>query len=73
MVNLQLDYKQVKELVDQLGKDEMDRLTEYLEKRKMKGRLQSIREMLKDIPLTMEEMNEEVKSVREELSREGCH
>jgi hypothetical protein len=71
MANTQLNYSQIRSLVEQLGKDDIDRLTEYLEKRKLSGRLLAVREKLMNVPLSMEEITVEVDAVREDMNREG--
>lgn len=69
-VKLQLDFNQVKDLVEQLSFEEKEKLARYLDDKTLLLKLRRIQESKKDIPLTLEEITEEVELVREEMFRE---
>ena len=63
-VSLELDFKQVKKLVDQLNEQEKERLAEYLDDETLFKQWRKVKEELQDIPLTLEDITKEVKAVR---------
>ena len=65
-VTIKLDYTQVKELVDQLNKEDTMKLAEYLDEKTVKERFSTFLERKKDIPISFEEITEEVEAVRKE-------
>jgi hypothetical protein len=68
-VSLNLDYEQLKTLVDQLSRGEKEQLAEYLDEQTLYQRFRKVRDSLRDIPVTIEEITEEVEAVREEMHR----
>ncbi len=73
-VQLDLEYAQVKKLVEQLGPDDQKRLTVYLEKRTLKEEIKAFRRKARSVVLTDEEIREEVEAVRRErYEREHSH
>ena len=68
-VTLNLGFEQVQAIVDQLGPDEQKRLTEYpeyLEKKTSRDDIRAFRAVHRDSPLSLEEIQAEVKAVRRE-------
>ena len=65
-VTLNLGYAQIQAIVEQLGLDEQKRLTEYLEKKTLNSELRAFRAAHRDLPLSLEEIQAEVKAVRRE-------
>lgn len=65
-VSLNLDFEQVKALVEQLSTEEAAELAEYLRRKAALDRLERFQEEHTDIPLTEEEIAEEVEAVRRE-------
>jgi hypothetical protein len=65
-VSLNLDFEQVKALVDQLSPEEAAELSEYLRRKTALDRLERFQEEHTDIPFTDEEIAEEVEAVRRE-------
>lgn len=63
-INVQLDYKQILEIISQMKKDEKIKLAEYLNDITWKERFSSFLENKKNIPLTLDEITEEVEIVR---------
>ena len=72
-VSLNLDYEQLKTLVDQLSSGEKEQLAEYLDEQTLFQRFHKVRDSLRDIPMTIEEITEEVEAVREEMHRASGH
>jgi hypothetical protein len=68
-VSLNLDYEQLKTLVDQLSRGEKEQLAEYLDEQTLYQRFRKVRDSLRDIPVTIEEITEEVEAVREGMHR----
>jgi hypothetical protein len=71
--NLQLDFTQIKNLVDQLDFEDKERLARYLDDQTLFLKLAEFRKRMRDIPLTLDEITAEVEAVREERYREGRH
>ena len=65
-VTLKLGYAQIQDIVEQLGPDEQKRLAEYLEKRTLGNDLRAFRAAHRDFPMSLEEIQAEVKAVRRE-------
>ncbi|HUX42864.1 MAG TPA: hypothetical protein VMV83_16980 [Rectinemataceae bacterium] len=65
-VTLNLGFEQIQSIVAQLGLEEQKRLTEYLEKRTLHDDLRAFRSAHRDLPLSLEEIQAEVKTVRRE-------
>ena len=65
-VTLNLDFAQIQAIVDQLGPDDRKRLTEYLEKKALRDDIRAFRAAHRDFPLSLEEIQAEVKAVRRE-------
>jgi len=63
-VTVKLGFEQIQAIVDQLGPDEQKRLTEYLEKKTLRDDIRAFRAAHRDLPLTLEEIQAEVKAVR---------
>ena len=65
-VTIKLNYTQVKELVDQLDKEDTIKLAEYLDEKTVKERFSAFLERKKGIPISFKEITEEVEIVRKE-------
>jgi catalase len=65
-VSLNLDFEQVKALVQQLSPEEKQRIEAELRRELAGARLERLQEELKDAPISEEEIAEEVKEVRRE-------
>ena len=63
-VQLDLDFAQVKKLVDRLPKKEKETLARYLDDQTLFEELRQVQRELKDAPITTEEITAEVKAVR---------
>ena len=63
-IKIDLDYNQVKNIINQLDENEQNRLAEYLDELTLYRRWDKLQEKLKDIPLSPEEIQEEVEIVR---------
>ena len=63
-VQLDLDFTQVKKLVDRLPKKEKETLARYLDDQTLFEELRQVQRELKDTPITTEEITAEVKAVR---------
>ena len=63
-VQLDLDFTQVKKLVDRLPKKEKETLARYLDDQTLFEELRQVQRELKDTPITQEEITAEVKAVR---------
>ena len=72
-LKIDLDFNQVKNIIDQLPFDEQEKLAEYLDDKTLFAQWRRVKEELKDIPVTFEEITEEVEAVREKMYREGSH
>ncbi len=70
-LKIDLDFNQVKNIIDQLPFDEQEKLAEYLDDKTLFAQWSRVKEELKDIPVTFEEITEEVEAVREKMYREG--
>lgn len=68
-VNLQLNYDQIKNLIDQLNMKEKERLAEYLDNQTLKRRFIKFLESKEDIPVTPDDIAMEVEKVRQERYR----
>ena len=63
-VQLDLDFTQVKKLVDRLPQKEKETLARHLDDQTLFEELRRVQRELKNTPLTMEEITAEVKAVR---------
>lgn len=63
-INVQIDYKQIVSVIDQMRGDEKIKLAEYLDDITWKERFLSFLESKKDIPLSIDEITDEVEIVR---------
>ena len=72
-VSLQLDYEQLKALVNQLSTEEAEQLGTYLRRKAALDRLEQIQKSLGDVPISEEEITAQVEAVREEMYRAGRH
>ena len=63
-VQLDLDFIQVKKLVDRLPKKEKETLARYLDDQTLFEEMRQVQRELKDTPITLEEITAEVKAVR---------
>ena len=63
-VQLDLDFTQVKKLVDRLPKKEKETLARYLDDQTLFEEMRQVQRELKDTPITPEEITAEVKAVR---------
>ena len=63
-VQLDLDFAQVKMLVDRLPQKEKETLARYLDDQTLFDEMRRVQRELKDAPITMEEITAEVKAVR---------
>ena len=66
---LKLDISQIKELIQQLDIEEKKDLSKYLDKLTLKTRLKDFINSKRDIPLTIEEITDEVEKEREKRYR----
>ena len=66
---LKVDISQIKELIQQLDIEEKKDLSKYLDKLTLKTRLKDFINSKRDIPLTIEEITDEVEKEREERYR----
>jgi len=64
-VQLDLDFTQVKKLVDRLPQKEKETLARHLDDQTLFEELRRVQRELKNTPLTTEEIDAEVKAVRE--------
>lgn len=65
-LQLNLDYNQVKKLIDQLDIKEKEKLAEYLDDEILFKQLRDFQSKMKDIPLTLDDITKEVEVVRGE-------
>jgi len=63
-VQLDLEFAQIKNLVDRLPKKEKVALARYLDDQTLFDEMRQVQRELKDAPITMEEITAEVKAVR---------
>jgi len=63
-VQLDLDFSQVKKLVDRLPQKEKETLARHLDDQTLFEELRRVQRELKNTPLTAEEITAEVKAVR---------
>ncbi|MGA9135778.1 MAG: hypothetical protein WB384_27510 [Candidatus Sulfotelmatobacter sp.] len=63
-VQLDLDFKQVKKLVDRLPQKEKETLARHLDDQTLFEEMRRVQRELKDTPITMDEITTEVKAVR---------
>jgi uncharacterized protein with von Willebrand factor type A (vWA) domain len=70
-VQLDLDFKQVKKLVDRLPQKEKEMLARHLDNQTLFEELRRVQRELKDTPLTTEEIATEVKAVRRARASHG--
>jgi hypothetical protein len=68
---LELDLEQLKKLINQLTFNEKEKLARYLDNQTLFLKLKQFMDSKKDIPITYEEITEEVEKVREEMYSEG--
>jgi hypothetical protein len=61
---IKVGIEQIKELINQFNNEEKEELARYLDKITMKDRFEKFLSSKKDIPLTYEEITEEVEKVR---------
>jgi hypothetical protein len=71
--SLKLEYEQIRQLIDQLNFDEKEKLARYLDDQTLFLKLRKFQKLKKGIPLTFEDITEEVDAVREEMYRAGRH
>ncbi len=64
-VSLNLDYEQVKALVDQLPIEQKEQTEKALRRELALTRLEKLQQELQDVPLTDEEIDAEVEAVRQ--------
>ena len=63
-VQLDLDFRRVKKLVDRLPKKEKETLARYLDDQTLFEEMRQVQRELKDTPITLEEITAEVQAVR---------
>jgi hypothetical protein len=63
-VQLDLNFAQVRTLVDRLPKREKETLARYLDEQTLFAEMRQVQRELKDAPITAEEITAEVKAVR---------
>ena len=63
-VSLKLDFKQLRSLVDQLDVEEQEKLAEYLDDKTLFSLWRKVKKELKEIPVTLDDITEEVEFVR---------
>ena len=63
---LQLNYNQIKNLVDQLDTNDKEKLAEYLDDETLFKQLKEFQEQNEGISLSLEEITKEVEAVRSE-------
>jgi uncharacterized protein with von Willebrand factor type A (vWA) domain len=63
-VQLDLDFEQVKKLIDRLPKREKEALARYLDEQTLFEEMRRVQRELKDTPITVDEITAEVKAVR---------
>jgi uncharacterized protein with von Willebrand factor type A (vWA) domain len=68
-VQLDLEFTQIKNLVDRLPKKEKETLARYLDDQTLFAEMLQVQRELKDAPITMEEITAEVKAVRKARAR----
>jgi len=68
-VQLDLDFKQIKKLVDRLPRKEKETLARYLDDQTLFEEMRQVQRELKDAPITMKEIAAEVKAVRRARAR----
>jgi len=61
---IKLNIDQVKELIDQFDEREREEIAKYLDRITLKDRYEKFLSSKKDVPLTYEEITEEVEKVR---------
>lgn len=65
-LQLNLNYDQVKKLIDQLDIREKEKLAEYLDDEILFKQLKNFQREMKDVPLTLDDITKEVEAVRSE-------
>ncbi len=65
-LQLNLNYDQVKKLIDQLDIKEKEKLAKYLDDEILFKQLREFQKEMKDIPLTLDDITREVEAVRSE-------
>jgi hypothetical protein len=65
-LHLNLNYDQVKKLIDQLDIKEKEKLAEYLDDEILFKQLKDFQREMKDVPLTLDDITKEVEAVRKE-------
>jgi hypothetical protein len=65
-ISLNLDFEQVKALVDQLSPAQKEQIEKSLRRELALEHLQKLQQELKDVPITDEEIEAEVETVRQE-------
>lgn len=63
-VQLDLEFAQIRSLVDRLPRKEKQALARYLDDQTLFDEMRQVQRELKDAPITMEEISAEVKAVR---------
>ena len=63
---LQLNYDQIKSLIDQLDMEEKEKLADYLDDLTLKKRYKEFTDKMKDFPLSLDDIQKEVEEVRKE-------
>ena len=63
---LQLNYDQIKSLIDQLDMEEKEKLANYLDDEILFKQLKNFQREMKDVPLTLDDITKEVEAVRSE-------
>ena len=65
-LQLNLNYDQVKKLIDQLDIKEKEKLAEYLDDEILFKQLKDFQKEMKNVPLTLDDITKEVEAVRSE-------
>lgn len=66
-LSLKLEFEQVLELVQQLSKEEKNKLSQVLEKDTLNHKLTEFLDVFKNDEISLEMINEEVEAVRAEI------
>ena len=70
-LQLNLNYDQVKKLIDQLDIKEKEKLAEYLDDEILFKQLKDFQKEMKGVPLTLDDITKEVEAVRNERYKRG--
>jgi hypothetical protein len=68
-VQLDLEFAQVKKLVDRLPQKEKEALAQYLDEQTLFSEMRKVQKELQDVPLSDEDILAEVKAVRKARAR----